>query len=98
LHEVATEFGDAALLSEHCADDLAIRARYGVYRAICIDGQEGGWGYEAPRDGHRKAIRKLMRRGSATGATIHAGRQLPWEASNSHRDEGRGIARWMKRI
>jgi hypothetical protein len=48
------------LLREHCADDPAVRARYGIYRAIYIDGQEIGWGYEAPRDGLRAAIREAM--------------------------------------
>jgi len=60
MREVAAEFGDAVLLREYCADDPAVRARYGVYRAIYIDGKEVGWGYEAPRDGLREAIRKAM--------------------------------------
>ena len=60
VREVAAEFGDAVLLREYCADDPAVRARYGIYRAIYIDGQEVGWGYEAPRDGLREAIRKAM--------------------------------------
>jgi GNAT superfamily N-acetyltransferase len=60
VREVAAEFGDAVLLREHCADDPAVRARYGIYRAIYIDGQEIGWGYEAPRDGLRAAIREAM--------------------------------------
>ena len=61
VREVAAEFGGAVLLREHCADDPAVRARYGVYRGIYIEGEEVGWGYEAPRDGLREAIRKAMR-------------------------------------
>jgi GNAT superfamily N-acetyltransferase len=60
VREVAAEFGDAVLLREHCADDPAVRARYGVYRAIYVDGQEVSWGYEAPREGLRKAIQEAM--------------------------------------
>jgi hypothetical protein len=42
----------------YCADDPAIRDRYGTERAICIDGREVGWGYEAPKDGLSEAIQK----------------------------------------
>lgn len=60
VREVTAEFGDAALLREHCADDPAVRAQYGICRAIYIEGEEVGWGYEAPRDGLHEAIRKAM--------------------------------------
>jgi GNAT superfamily N-acetyltransferase len=61
VREVSAEFGDAVLLREYCADDPDVRARFGIYRAILIDGQEVGWGYEAPREGLREAIRKALR-------------------------------------
>ena len=60
VREVAAEFGDAVVLREHCSDDPAIRDRYGIERAIYIDGREVGWGYEAPKDGLRETIRKAM--------------------------------------
>jgi GNAT superfamily N-acetyltransferase len=60
VREVAAEFGDAVLLREYCSDDPVIRDRYGIERAIYIDGEEVGWGYEAPKDGLREAIRKAM--------------------------------------
>jgi len=60
VREVAAEFGDAVELREYPSDDPAIRARYAIYRAILIDGKEVGWGYEAPRDGLRQAIREAM--------------------------------------
>jgi hypothetical protein len=41
--------GDTVLLREYSADDPAIRARYGIYRAILIDSNEVSWGYEAPK-------------------------------------------------
>ena len=60
VREVAAEFGDAVMLREYCSDDPAIRDRSGIERAILIDGQEVGWGYEAPKDGLREAIQKAM--------------------------------------
>ena len=60
VREVAAEFGDAVVLREYCADDPGVRAHYGIYRAIFIDGQEVGWGYEAPKEGLRAAIREAM--------------------------------------
>jgi GNAT superfamily N-acetyltransferase len=60
VREVAAEFGDAVVLREYCADDPDVRARYGIYRAILIEGQEVGWGYEAPKEGLREAIRAAM--------------------------------------
>ena len=44
------------------ADDPTVRARYGIYRAIYIDGREVGWGYGAPRDGLRQALREAIER------------------------------------
>ena len=60
VREVAAEFGDGVLLREYCADDPDVRARYGICRAIFINGQEVGWGYEAPKEGLREAIRAAM--------------------------------------
>jgi N-acetylglutamate synthase-like GNAT family acetyltransferase len=60
VREVAAEFGAAVALREFCADDAAVRARYGISRAILVDGEEIGWGYEAPKEGLRDAIRKAM--------------------------------------
>jgi GNAT superfamily N-acetyltransferase len=60
VREVAAAFGDAVVLREYCADDPDVRAQYGIYRAIYIDGREVGWGYEAPKEGLREAIREAM--------------------------------------
>jgi GNAT superfamily N-acetyltransferase len=62
VRAVAAEYGDAILLREYSADDPAVRARYGIYRAIFIDGHEVSWGYEAPKEGLRAAIHKAMER------------------------------------
>lgn len=60
VREVAAEFGDSVVLREYCADDPEVRTRYGIYRGILIQGQEVGWGYEAPKEGLREAIRAAM--------------------------------------
>ena len=60
VREVAREFGDAVLLREYCADDADIRSRYGIFRAIFVNGQEVGWGYEAPKEGLREKIRQAQ--------------------------------------
>jgi thiol-disulfide isomerase/thioredoxin len=62
VREVAAEYGDAVLLRAYSADDPAIRARYGIYRAIFIHGREVSWGYEAPKEGLRAAIREALKR------------------------------------
>jgi hypothetical protein len=60
VREVAAEYGDTVVLREHRTDDPAVRDRYGIYRAIMIDGQEVSWGYEAPKEGLREAIQRAM--------------------------------------
>ena len=56
VREVAAEFGDRVILNEHCADDHNVLLACGISRAIYVNGEEIGWGYEAPRDGIREAI------------------------------------------
>lgn len=60
VREVAAEFGDDVVLHEHCADDRETLLRYQISRAIFVNGAEIGWGYEAPREGIREAIRKAL--------------------------------------
>jgi GNAT superfamily N-acetyltransferase len=60
VREVAAEFGDAVVLREHCADDIEVLVRHQIPRAIYVNGAEIGWGYEAPREGIRDAIRKVL--------------------------------------
>ena len=61
VREVASEFGDSVVLNEYCADDRDILVRYQRPRGIFINGKEIGWGYEAPKDGIRKAICEAMK-------------------------------------
>ena len=60
VREVSAEFGDAVALREHCSDLPEVRANYGIWRAIFVQGQEKGWGHEAPKDGLREAIRRAL--------------------------------------
>ena len=60
VREVAAEFSDSVVLNEYCADDRAVLIRHGMPRAIFVSGREIGWGYEAPRDGLRKAIAQAL--------------------------------------
>lgn len=60
VREVAAEFGDAVVLREHCADDRETLMRHQIPRAIYVNGTEIGWGYEAPREGIREAIRTAL--------------------------------------
>jgi GNAT superfamily N-acetyltransferase len=60
VREVAAEFADSVVLREHCADDREVLLRHQIPRAIFVNGREIGWGYEAPREGIRDAIKAAM--------------------------------------
>ncbi len=56
IREVCAEYGDQVLLSEYDCGKPDIVARYGMERAIFVEGERKDWGYEAPREGLRKEI------------------------------------------
>ncbi|MFW9917935.1 MAG: GNAT family N-acetyltransferase [Candidatus Thorarchaeota archaeon] len=60
VRDVAAEFGDTVILNEYSADSREIFEKYQIFRAIFINGQEIGWGYNAPREGIRKAIQEAL--------------------------------------
>ena len=62
VREVAAEFGDRVVLREYCGDDRDTLLKHQIPRAIYVQGNEIGWGYEAPRDGIRDAIRAALER------------------------------------
>jgi len=62
VKEVAAEFGDRVILREYCGDDHDILLKHQIPRAIYVQGNEIGWGYEAPRDGIRDAIQAALER------------------------------------
>lgn len=60
IREVASEFGDRVVLREYRTDDPISFARYGMLRALFINGQRKDWGYEAPKEELRKEIAKAF--------------------------------------
>jgi len=60
VRDVAAEFGEQVQLNEHQAEQAETLGLCGIPRAIYVDGQEISWGYEAPRDGIRDAIRRAL--------------------------------------
>lgn len=64
VRDVAAEFGEQVLLREHPADDHEALRRHGIPRGIFVAGKEIGWGYEAPREGLREAIRAALAAGA----------------------------------
>lgn len=63
VREVVEEFEDAVVLNEYCADKQEILSRYQTPRGIFINGKEIWWGYEAPKEGIRKAISQALKNG-----------------------------------
>ena len=62
VREVAAEFGDRVVFREYCGDDRDTPLEHQIPRAIYVQGNEIGWGYEAPRDGVRAAISAALER------------------------------------
>ncbi len=63
VRQVVAEFGESVVLNEYSSDDPIVLSRYQMPRGIFINGKEIGWGYEAPKDGIRKAISQVLRNG-----------------------------------
>ena len=62
VREVTAEFGGAVIINEYPADDPAVLSRYQMPRGIFVNGKQIGWGYEAPKDGIRKAISQALKK------------------------------------
>ena len=60
VRSASEEFGGKVVLREHRADDPEVAKRYGLSRALFIDGERKDWGYAAPRDELRKVIRSRL--------------------------------------
>ncbi len=60
VKDVAEEFGDKVILNEYPAHELGVFLKFHKQRGIFINGKEIGWGYEAPKEGVREAIRKAL--------------------------------------
>ena len=60
VREVVDEFDDKVILNEYSTENREVFQQYQISRAIFVNGQEIGWGYNAPREGIRKAIREAF--------------------------------------
>lgn len=60
VRDVVKEFGEKVILKEYSIDMREIFEKYQISRAIFINGQEIGWGYNAPREGIREAIQDAL--------------------------------------
>ena len=60
VRKVCAEFRDKVVLNQYNSDDPETLHKYGVWRAIYVNGSGIGWGYEAPWEGIREAIRKAL--------------------------------------
>ena len=60
VREVCAEFGDRVVLNEYPAEDRSTLLAYQIPRAIFVDGKEISWGYEAPQEGIRAALRRAL--------------------------------------
>lgn len=60
VREVVSEFNDNVILNDYCTDDIGLRNKYCVSRGIYINGKSISWGYEAPKNGIRDAIKKEL--------------------------------------
>lgn len=62
VREVAAEFGDDVELNQYDATDPAVLQEHQIPRAIFVQGEQITWGFEAPKEGLREAIRAAHRR------------------------------------
>jgi len=65
VREVVKEFGDKVIINEYSTDMQEIFKKFQISRAIFINGQEVGWGYNAPKEGIREAIQKAIQLSSS---------------------------------
>ena len=60
IREVCAEYGNKVVLNEYNCGDKDVLERYQTERALFINGEPKGWGYEAPRDGLRQEIESAL--------------------------------------
>jgi GNAT superfamily N-acetyltransferase len=61
VREVVKEFGDSVLFNQYPAHEPSVLMCYQIPRAIFVNGKKVGWGYEAPKEGIRKAISDALK-------------------------------------
>jgi N-acetylglutamate synthase-like GNAT family acetyltransferase len=60
IREVTSEFDEKVVLREYRSDDPEVLEKYGLFRALFINGQLKNWGYAAPKEELRKEITKFI--------------------------------------
>lgn len=60
IREVCAEYGDRVILNEFDCGNKHILEKYQTSRALFINGEPKGWGYEAPRNELRKEINQAL--------------------------------------
>lgn len=60
VREVCREFGDNVVLNEFDCGDKDVLEKYQTGRALFVNGEPKGWGYEAPREELRKEIDRAL--------------------------------------
>ena len=61
IREVTSEFGEKVVLREYRSDDPEVFTKYGLSRALFINGQLKNWGDSAPKKQLRKEITKFRK-------------------------------------
>ncbi len=62
VRRICGEYPADVILREYCAEARPTLLRHQIPRGIFVDGQEIGWGYEAPEQGIRDAIEAAIHR------------------------------------
>ncbi len=62
VRKVCAAYAPRVVLREYCAEDRRTLLQHQIPRGVFVDGQEVGWGYEAPEEGIRAAIESALRR------------------------------------
>jgi GNAT superfamily N-acetyltransferase len=60
IREVVSEFRDRVVFREYRSDDADRLKTCGLVRALFINGKHVNWGYAAPKEEMRNALRKLL--------------------------------------
>jgi hypothetical protein len=60
VRDIVKEFSEKVIFNEYSTDRREIFEEFEISRAIFVNGKEIGWGYNAPKEGIRKAIQEAL--------------------------------------